>query len=416
MPSDQVSLFPAHDVTIVTQCSVNHLFRIPHLAVRWNGPISVAVFTHDDVFQLTVHTILHLHSCFQNIYNHVTFHLVLPVNRTPMKIENILRLEEMNVKCSKTVLDKNWMKWSKHNYDIYGLDFPQNVLRNLAINHVLTKYVLLLDVDMLPSARLSHQFSSMLHRMQSSSAGRLSVANFSKTAFVLPAFEVKMYVPTNFSFSSYFPNLVLPHTRQDLVKFWERAAARPFYIELCKKCQSPTDYHRWRYLSPEMELSVGYRVDWIDPWEPFYIAASSLPLYDERFKQYGFNRISQVSCLSFMQLDIINFDMNAMHICNGNIFEIFLAAFAGVVLHHVLNKQSHIHNATDVWFMFKVCEMHVAGYTFAVLDNAFIIHLGFKSQGDFHTSKAVEQTVNRKLFRRFKEELKVKYSASRNRC
>jgi N-acetyllactosaminide beta-1,3-N-acetylglucosaminyltransferase len=38
-----------------------------------------------------------------------------------------------------------------------------------------------------------------------------------------------------------------------------------------------------------------FDVLWKDPWEPFYIASNNIPFYDERFKQYGFNRISQVN-------------------------------------------------------------------------------------------------------------------------
>ena len=49
-------------------------------------------------------------------------------------------------------------------------------------------------------------------------------------------------------------------------------------------------------------------------WEPFYIARRSVPLFDERFKQYGFDRIEQI------------------------------------------------------------CELHVAGYRFSVLNNAFLVH------------------------------------------
>ncbi|CAG5098128.1 Oidioi.mRNA.OKI2018_I69.XSR.g15393.t1.cds [Oikopleura dioica] len=53
-------------------------------------------------------------------------------------------------------------------------------------------------------------------------------------------------------------------------------------------------------------------------WEPFYIARRSVPLFDERFKQYGFDRIEQI------------------------------------------------------------CELHVAGYRFSVLNNAFLVHDGWK--------------------------------------
>ncbi|GFR66627.1 N-acetyllactosaminide beta-1,3-N-acetylglucosaminyltransferase [Elysia marginata] len=63
-----------------------------------------------------------------------------------------------------------------------------------------------------------------------------------------------------------------------------------------------------------------------------------------------------------------------------------------------------------------VCEMHVAGFTFHVLDNAFLVHKGFKRQSGFHGSRHAENDRNRLLFRKYKEELKVKYPDVSRRC
>ncbi|XP_042243473.1 uncharacterized protein LOC121880381 isoform X2 [Homarus americanus] len=131
-------------------------------------------------------------------------------------------------------------------------------------------------------------------------------------------------------------------------------------FHLLRKCypERYTDYPAWEKKS---EVKAGkveplYEVLWQDPWEPFYIASTKVPLYDERFRQYGFNRISQV------------------------------------------------------------CELHVAGYRFLVLDSAFVIHRGFKTNTGFHTTKDVEQERNRILFRQFKGELKERYPESSRRC
>lgn len=67
-------------------------------------------------------------------------------------------------------------------------------------------------------------------------------------------------------------------------------------------------------------------------------------------------------------------------------------------------------------FLFQSCELHVAGFQFLVLDNAFIVHRGFKTVTDFHETKEMEQNQNRLLFRKFKQELKVKYPNSSRRC
>jgi hypothetical protein len=55
---------------------------------------------------------------------------------------------------------------------------------------------------------------------------------------------------------------------------------------------------------------VQYDVTWEKNYEPFYVAHKSIPS-DERFKQYGYNRISQVS-----YIDAVN--TAAVQTCMGN--------------------------------------------------------------------------------------------------
>lgn len=64
----------------------------------------------------------------------------------------------------------------------------------------------------------------------------------------------------------------------------------------------------------------------------------------------------------------------------------------------------------------QACELHVAGYKFSVLSSAFVVHRGFKIQGEFHARKDEENKRNRVLFRSFKEGLKTKYPSSNRRC
>ena len=127
---------------------------------------------------------------------------------------------------------------------------------------------------------------------------------------------------------------------------------QPFHYELCWKCHNHTKYSEWREEGDDM-----YSVKWMDPWEPFYISLDPIsPYYDERFQQYGFNRISQV------------------------------------------------------------CEMHIAGFNWQVLRSAFLMHRGLKISGGTHESEEAEQNANRILFGQFKEELKVKYPGVARRC
>jgi N-acetyllactosaminide beta-1,3-N-acetylglucosaminyltransferase len=70
----------------------------------------------------------------------------------------------------------------------------------------------------------------------------------------------------------------------------------------------------------------------------------------------------------------------------------------------------------DSFFPRQVCELHVAGYKFSVLNNAFLVHHGLKTATSFHETKDLDQERNRMLFRQFKTELREKYPESSRRC
>lgn len=48
--------------------------------------------------------------------------------------------------------------------------------------------------------------------------------------------------------------------------------------------------------------------------------------------------------------------------------------------------------------LFQVCELYVAGFSFFVLPNSFVIHKGFKKPGKFHSEKEKENRKNWKIF------------------
>ncbi|XP_035826917.1 beta-1,4-glucuronyltransferase 1 [Aplysia californica] len=353
-----------YDVSVVTQCSSNHLHHLSDLAQRWNGPISVSVFTFDDDFVHTVSSMLHFHFCNDHIYRHVSFHLVYPISRAPKHLEG---LRDLKLSCadhdpsSSSSVDLSPAQLgagpSVANYASEDLEYPNNLLRNLAINYAQTPYIFMIDVDMVPSENLRQEFQKLMsshiqhphfpvattkNNSSSSSGADAAVAN-PLSAFVVPAFEIQEKVP-------------IPNTKSELLTLWLKTQVRPFYWEACNPCQKLTDYDKWRRLGKGGPLAVAYSVERNALWEPFYIAKTSVPLYDERFKQYGFNRVSQV------------------------------------------------------------CEMHVAGFTFHILDNAFLVHKGFKTPGSFHAQKDAENKRNKVLYRKFVEELRVKYPDTQRRC
>ncbi|XP_013794341.2 beta-1,4-glucuronyltransferase 1-like [Limulus polyphemus] len=327
----------SQDLSIVTHTTVNHLHYLSTLSERWQGPMSVSVFAVTQGGSLAVESILYLRHCFPSIRYNTSFHLIYPLKN--LSGETKIHQEKAPVfgSCDNELNIVQHLNVPDN--DVQEILYPNNLLRNVARKNALTEYVFTIDIDLLPSSHLHTNFLTFAKE------NRLFLDSHKddKTVYVVHAFEVKK-------------GTEVPAQKTSLIQLLELMEARPFSLELCWKCQKHTDYDAWEHEPQAPKLNVLFEVLWRDPWQPFYIARNTVPLYDERFRQYKFNGISQV------------------------------------------------------------CELHVAGYRFSVLNNAFLVHDGWKTTPSFHKSKDVEQERNRVLFRNFKAELQKKYPESSRRC
>ncbi|CAH1792298.1 unnamed protein product [Owenia fusiformis] len=326
-------------LTLLTQCSANRLHYLIDLANQWSAPISIAVFTISKDIKNVVRTLLYLQFCVPAIREYVSIHLVFPF------ASNIEAITETDIDMPHDVCHNLKDELQKRynttlNYDLQGVPYPNNLLRNIALRNAHTDHIFLIDIDFIPSKNLHSNF---LNFAQTNGIFDINRSVYEKTVYVVPAFETRNKIS-------------IPSNKDELLLQWKKSEIRPFYYELCWKCQKQLDYEAWGLANSTKSVTVAYEIEWKDPWEPFYITRKTIPVYDERFKQYGFNRISQV------------------------------------------------------------CEVHFAGYTFAVLNNAFLLHKGYKLPSNFHKTKEQEQQRNRILFRQFKEQLKTKYPNSTRRC
>uniref|UniRef100_H9G6H4 Beta-1,4-glucuronyltransferase 1 n=1 Tax=Anolis carolinensis TaxID=28377 RepID=H9G6H4_ANOCA len=305
------------DMVLVTHTSLGNLHHAQRLAERWQGPFSVAVFAPGAAEVRLAVTMIYAIAA-----------LCSPLRQLAATFfsGDVARLETCGDVFAK--LSRIGSRW--HNYGA-NASYPNNLLRNVAKKAVGDHWALVVDMDMVPSEGLREAFLAL--RNDETMPG----------VFVVPAFEIRH-------------TRRIPGTKAELLRLYQVGETRPFYEELCPRCQAPTNYSQWVNLPAGGPLRVAYDVEWRDPWEPFYVGPPSAPPYDERFKQYGFNRISQA------------------------------------------------------------CELHVAGFRFSVLSDAFLVHKGFKVSGEFHPQKDAENQRNKGLFRQFKQELKVRYPSSPRRC
>jgi len=269
-------LKPAHvslgDTTLISQSSASHLSQFLDLRFSWDGPISLAVFveTADSLF-VVVNYLLEVQLCLPRALSEVSIQLVMPLSAS---VDCCTGLQ--SVSCSNFIpaFDKHWAGVRNYNSRV---NYPNNMLRNVAVDAAISDYIFVVDIDMIPSPGLFNQFREFIGKQP---ANR-------KIVYVVPVFEMQL-------------NLGVPANRAALLQMWGDGIIQPFYQNVCWKCQRYTDYDLWRNLTLKHveQINIAYIVEWHDPWEPFYIADRKAPNYDEKFKNYGFNRISQVCQLS----------------------------------------------------------------------------------------------------------------------
>ena len=255
--------------------------------------MSIAVFTYDEDFLYTLSAILYFHHCHTPVSEHVTFHLSFPKDRAPSDPISLLHVAQRRLSCSKRP-EKIGTDQYVQNYQplTNGTEYPPiNMLRSLSLRMAVTSYVFPVDVDLVPSARLRSDFIQNSVPTEISLNGTAVINNsrsVMRLAYTVPVFERKR-------------GLTVPSDKSALLQAWARNEVRPFRQRAqCSSppCQEPTNYQRWRTLPQSKELQASYTVGYQPRYEPYLLAQSPLPLFDERFRHYGDSRYSQVSHLT----------------------------------------------------------------------------------------------------------------------
>nr|CAB3224860.1 N-acetyllactosaminide beta-1,3-N-acetylglucosaminyltransferase [Phallusia mammillata] len=325
------------DVTLVTQCSVNNLHYLIQTNWHWYGPISVALFVPGPHALQAYFGVKYMKKCHK--LHRIQFHFVYPRDRPPVFDADIFQLWfkfiTPKVDCNRFL--EVLRNFTASNYAHGDLQYPQNTLRNVAKSASQTKYVFVLDVDVMPSRDTRAQFVKFLSESEFQELRHPAV-------FVAPAFEIENRTP-------------MPLSKTQLVHALKQDVVRPFHIETCPKCHKATLYDDWMAITRTANITTAFELAWAISWEPFYIGLIDVPDYDERFKQYGFDRISHT------------------------------------------------------------CELYMAGYHFHLLAHAFVVHAGYKRPGEFHLRKEQENRRNWMLFEKvFVPEMVRKYNSNGKTC
>ncbi|XP_068247479.1 beta-1,4-glucuronyltransferase 1-like isoform X2 [Palaemon carinicauda] len=297
---DWDNLVSSWPVCLSTQASVDLLFWVGEHVKTWSGPVSVAVYVPDSDLYVAMKMIEMMLSCNAGVRKQVSFHLIYPA-RFPPKGVNIQDSRRLEFGCDQLEMYNEYLL-SEMNGTLQSrvamqhLLYPQNLLRNVARDSCKTDYVFTPDVDMILVPGIDHHIKSFLNRADTKQCTRC--------AFVIPTYEISTEALQN------------PVDKAELLWFLKNKMARRFHIKTFKPNQANSHLKLWERSGKEpkgkkdkqnqvpgdslmMEangtLKVLYDITtWQNFWEPVYMAPADVPRFDERFVGYGCTRSSQV--------------------------------------------------------------------------------------------------------------------------
>ncbi|GAB6022735.1 hypothetical protein CHUAL_006830 [Chamberlinius hualienensis] len=261
-------------VTYVTHATFRFLNHLKNVAVRWTGPISVAVYAPSNDLNVALNVIAHLRQCGPQLLRHsTTFHLFYDANLQPASIPCSLDdyLMSLSQKEKLEIFDCQNYAAPNNSYQLdNNLTYPVNVARDIARISAQTKYVLVTDVELYPSINMGPMFLDMIRAE--------NLTNVTKTVYVLPIFEVDRKVEA-------------PETKSQLIEMMKEHLVVPFHKFVCPECHRVPKQDQWLKLpTNQTTMSVFYTTKRHKPyhnWEPIYIGSNDEPLYDGRLNWEG---------------------------------------------------------------------------------------------------------------------------------
>ncbi|KAK3890386.1 hypothetical protein Pcinc_005670 [Petrolisthes cinctipes] len=280
-------------VCLCTQTSVDKMFWIVPQTESWAGPFSVAILVPSYDYSVVVAMIAFLQRCKEELLQRVAFHISYPITLPPQLDKNTWRLAanfscDMNPKVVNKKLVEILRPASLSTYLKKAL-YPQNLLRNVARNACNTRFTFVLDVDMILVNNIDTHLNNFFARNSSREC--------SKCAYIVPTYEIHTTVSHN------------PENKQQLLHLLNKKLARRFHERSFYPNQGNSELSKWEKLNLTSEFGVGYIIpDYVMQWEPIYIAQGDIPMFDERFIGFGYDRSSQ-----FLEMAMAGFSWHMLN-------------------------------------------------------------------------------------------------------
>mmetsp|Transcript_19148 Transcript_19148/g.29065 ORF Transcript_19148/g.29065 Transcript_19148/m.29065 type:complete len:535 (-) Transcript_19148:58-1662(-) len=289
--------------TFVSQTTLDRLPILLESCQRWTGPMIVTVYVTEEEYEME----------WDNDHDHGHHGIVSDVmKKCPHAHENL----ELIPYIAKSDEERKY-------------EYPINTLRNIALDHVKTSHMIMLDIDMVPSEGL---YNEVLTAIEMSIDARLDDDGDRgldpKDAIVIPAFERKLKIQSHSHQSpcetlegcqqliKEDPNFI-PGTMPQLLRCIEGKDCIVFQSDVNWDGHADTKTTKvWlKQEGKDKEAktlptipcfkSLRYEPYVATPWCPLEanaerrlaVRAPRSPYYDERFYGYGKNKIQQIAHL-----------------------------------------------------------------------------------------------------------------------
>lgn len=144
------------DITLVTHCTTDKLHHLINLVESWTGPISISILAVGDDAAFVDDAIDGLRSCWPLVRRTTTFHVVYVKDQALSA--NYTGLGSFTYHACKDVMRKMKLRKSKLLSEEISLQYPHNLMRNTALRGAYTEYVLVTNIDLIPSENLRENF------------------------------------------------------------------------------------------------------------------------------------------------------------------------------------------------------------------------------------------------------------------
>lgn len=142
-------------VTYATHVTADFINYVAEIASAWEGPVSVAAFVPDVDAEIVGKQLLYLCYCLEDM-SKVSVHFVFPVNETPYYLPTqVSEIEPEDCRIAAIRKEESYRS-------LMNLVYPVNVCRNVAKIAATTHFVIVSDVQLIPSDKVTSKFLRMI--------------------------------------------------------------------------------------------------------------------------------------------------------------------------------------------------------------------------------------------------------------